>query len=81
VSKKIAIIGTLDTKGEQIKYIKGQIEGRGYQAIVIDAGVLGEVPFEPDISRKQVAEASGLSLEEISGISKRPIWIYSFFIN
>lgn len=64
--KKIAIVGTLDTKGEQIKYLKVQIEGRGNQAIVIDAGVLGKVLFEPDINRQQVAEASGLSLEEIS---------------
>jgi len=63
---KIGIIGTLDTKGEQIKYLKGKIEALGHRAIVIDAGVLGKVPFEPDISRQQVAEASGSSLEEIS---------------
>jgi uncharacterized protein (UPF0261 family) len=66
VSKKIAIVGTLDTKGEQIKYLKDQIESRGCQVIVIDAGVLGKAPFEPTISRQQVAQATGLSLEEIS---------------
>ncbi len=66
MSKKIAIVGTLDTKGEQIKYLKGQIESRGCEAIVIDAGVLGNAPFEPTISRQQVAQATGLSLEEIS---------------
>jgi uncharacterized protein (UPF0261 family) len=66
MSKKIGIIGTLDTKGEQIKYLKDQLEGRGHQVIVIDAGVLGKALFEPDISRQQIAEASGLSLEEIS---------------
>ena len=66
MSKKIGIIGTLDTKGEQIKYLKGRIEGRGHEVIVIDAGVLGNVFFDPDISRQQVAQASGSSLEEIS---------------
>jgi uncharacterized protein (UPF0261 family) len=69
VSKKIAIIGTLDTKGEQIKYIKELIESRGHQAVVIDVGVLGNVPFEPDINREQVAQASGLSLNEIAAFN------------
>jgi uncharacterized protein (UPF0261 family) len=64
--KKIAIVGTLDTKGEQIKYLKDRIEGRGNETIVIDVGVLGRALFEPDITREQVAQASGSSLEEIS---------------
>jgi uncharacterized protein (UPF0261 family) len=66
MSKKIAIVGTLDTKGEQIKYLKDRIEGRGNEAIVIDVGVLGMPLFKPDITREQVAQASGSSLEEIS---------------
>lgn len=64
--KKIAIIGTLDTKAEEMDYIKQQIESRGHQAIVIDTGVLGDVPFEPSISRQEVAKASGATLKEIA---------------
>jgi uncharacterized protein (UPF0261 family) len=64
--KKIAIVGTLDTKGEQIQYLKDQIERRGNQVIVIDAGVLGKAFFEPDISRQQVAQASGAAFETIA---------------
>ena len=59
MSKKIAIVGTLDTKAEEVKYIKQRVEGRGHQAIVIDVGVLGEVPFESSVSRQQVAQAAG----------------------
>jgi len=66
MSKKIVIVGTLDTKAEEIKYIKHKIEDRDHQAIVIDVGVLGEVPFKPSVNRQQVAQASGVTLEEIT---------------
>jgi uncharacterized protein (UPF0261 family) len=71
MSKKIAIVDTLDTKGEQIKNLKDRIEGWGNEAIVIDAGVLEKALFEPDITREQVAQASRSSLEEISTLRTR----------
>jgi len=37
----IAVIGTMDTKGDQIKYLKKQIENHGHQTTVVDVGVLG----------------------------------------
>lgn len=65
MKREIVIIGTLDTRGEDIKHMKTLIEQRGHKAMVIDVGVLGEVPLEANISRYQVAQASGASLEEI----------------
>ena len=56
MSPSIAILGTLDTKGDQIAYLKQQIENRGHKTTVIDVGVLGAVPFNPEISREQVAD-------------------------
>ena len=64
--KKIVIIGTVDTKADEIKYLKQKIEDRGHHALVMDIGVLGETPFEPEINRRQVAKASGVSLEDIA---------------
>ncbi|ADO77271.1 Tm-1-like ATP-binding domain-containing protein [Halanaerobium praevalens] len=63
--KQIVIVGTLDTKGEEFKYIKDIIEGEGLETIVVDAGVMGEAYFEPDIERAQVAEAGGESIEKL----------------
>lgn len=71
--KRIAIIGTLDTKGAEIKHIQKRIEDRGHKAIVMDVGVGGEVPFEPSITRGQIAEAAGSSLEEIIAIDNEAI--------
>jgi len=65
MNKSIAIIGTLDTKGDQLEYLKKVIENRGQQVIMIDVGILGTVPFKPTISREKVARAGGTSLEEI----------------
>jgi uncharacterized protein (UPF0261 family) len=65
MAKTIAIVGTLDTKGEEIRYIKERVEGRGYKALVIDGGILGKPLFPPDISREQVAQAAGTSLDQV----------------
>ena len=63
--KSIVIIGTLDTKGDQFGYLKQLIEEQGHRTIVMDVGVLGDVPFVPDINREEVAQASGSSIEEL----------------
>lgn len=69
MSKTIAIVGTLDTKGEELKYVKELIERRGYKTVVIDGGILGQPLFRPDISREQVAEAAGTNLKEVIALS------------
>lgn len=63
--KTIALIATLDTKGAEAKYVKEQIEAGGKRAILIDSGILGEpLAIVPDISRQEVAQAAGRSLEQ-----------------
>lgn len=64
-TKTIVIVGTLDTKGLEIGYIRDRIAERGHGAIVIDAGVLGKPTIEADIPREEVAEAGGKDLEEL----------------
>lgn len=63
--KTIAIIGTLDTKGEELAYFRAQIEKHGCHTIVIDCGILGEPWFMPDITREQVAQAAGYTVDEV----------------
>ena len=62
---KVVILGTLDTKGQEFKYIKDLIESTGAQTLVINAGVKGQPYFIPDITNEQVAQAGGLSLTEL----------------
>ena len=69
MGKSIAIIGTLDTKGDEIRYVKDFIVHRGHEVVVIDVGVIGPPMFEPAVSRQHVAEAAGSNLEEIIGFN------------
>jgi len=63
--KKVAILGTLDTKGEEFAYLREQIELAGVSTLVIDAGVLGEPTFPPDIGREEVSLAGGRQLRDL----------------
>ncbi|MFC4077003.1 Tm-1-like ATP-binding domain-containing protein [Salinithrix halophila] len=65
MSKTVAVIGALDTKGKDYAYVKQEIEKRGHKAFVIDTGILGEPHFRPDISAEEVAKASGVELREL----------------
>ena len=55
----IALIGTLDSKGEEFALLKKEIHQRGHETLVIDVGVLEDPHFQPDITRDQVARAAG----------------------
>jgi uncharacterized protein (UPF0261 family) len=50
MSKSIAIVGTLDSKGEEHLFLKEFIESRGYTTITIDVGTSGSSTFPPDLS-------------------------------
>ena len=63
--KKIVIVGTLDTKFEEMGFIQDFIKKKGHDPVVIDAGIMGTVPFTPQISRDKVAEAACMSLQDV----------------
>ena len=61
----IAVLGTLDTKGDEHAFVAGLIRSRGHRTLVIDVGILEPARFDPDISRDDVASAAGVVLSEI----------------
>ncbi|MBL8154446.1 MAG: Tm-1-like ATP-binding domain-containing protein [Anaerolineae bacterium] len=65
MTKTIAIIGALDTKGADFTFLKAEIERRGFQTLMIDTGVLGQPVFLPQVSHEQVAEAGGAALADL----------------
>lgn len=62
MKKTIAIVGALDTKGQEFEFLKNEIEKRGCQTFVINVGVLGKPLFTPDVSAEEVALAGGVQL-------------------
>jgi len=65
MSKTIVVIGTLDTRGNEIKYLRDRITEGGHQARVMDVGVLGEASFKPAITRDEVARAAETTIGDI----------------
>jgi uncharacterized protein (UPF0261 family) len=61
----IAVLGTLDSKGEEHGFVAEKIRARGHQVVMIDVGSGGEPTVRPDISRAEVAAVAGVDLEEI----------------
>jgi uncharacterized protein (UPF0261 family) len=65
MKKTIAILGALDTKGQEFEFLKNEIEKRGCKTFVINVGVLGKPPFAPNVSSEEVAQAGGAQLSEL----------------
>jgi len=65
-ARTVVLIGTLDTKGPEIAYLRDRIAASGLSTCVLDSGILGEpVEVIPDISRADVARAAGQDLEAV----------------
>ena len=62
---RILLIGTADTKSDELLYLKDCIERTGSVAVIMDVGVLGDPPFEPAYSKHAVAEAAGMTNQAI----------------
>jgi uncharacterized protein (UPF0261 family) len=66
MAKTVALIGTLDTKGGEIGYLRDRCQRLGLDTLVLDSGILGEpLGVVPDVSREKIAEASGSNLSAI----------------
>src|SRR4030042_3675274 len=72
MKKTIALVGTLDTKGEESLYIKNLIEKNDYLVVTIDVGTgwRGKLIFSPDYPRQEVAKAAGSKREEIVSLGE-----------
>lgn len=62
--RTILVVGTYDTKQDELGYLAGVIRGQGGGVLTMDVSVLGD-PAEPtDISKHAVAAAAGSSIEQ-----------------
>ncbi len=63
----VAVIAALDTKGAEAAFVRSIIEGRGYDCMLIDVGVLGPPSTNASVSRATIAQAGGDPLEQLQG--------------
>lgn len=62
MKRTVAVIGTFDTKGSELRFIKEQIETYGVSTILIDVSTSGKIMSSVDITAEQVLKAGGLDL-------------------
>lgn len=67
----IALIGTLDTKGGEIAYVRDRLLELGTTPIVIDSGILGEPGIKADVERGDVAREAGYELAQVQTAGSR----------
>ncbi len=74
--KTVYLIGTLDTKGAEIGYLRDRLEALGIATTVVDSGILGEplgIELRPgrDISRAEAATYGGFTIEQLRSAGSR----------
>jgi len=66
MARTVALLGTLDTKGAEYALVKRCLEERGFRTLLIDVGVLEPPAIEPDVTRREVAAAAGVAVDELA---------------
>jgi uncharacterized protein (UPF0261 family) len=69
--RSVVAIGTLDTKGAEYAYLRDRLQEHGVDAILVDAGVLGEPTTPADVSRAEVAQAAGADVSDLAKAGDR----------
>ncbi|MBE2277091.1 MAG: Tm-1-like ATP-binding domain-containing protein [Rhodobacteraceae bacterium] len=65
-TKTILIVGTYDTKAEELAFVEQVIRDQGGKAISMDVSVLGEPGHPPTHSRHEVAAAAGTDIAAVA---------------
>jgi uncharacterized protein (UPF0261 family) len=67
----VYLIGTLDTKGQEIAFVRDELRGLGVDVAVVDASCLGTPTIPADIPRETVFEAAGTTLADVRAANDR----------
>jgi uncharacterized protein (UPF0261 family) len=67
----VALVGTLDTKGQDFAFLAARLRAAGAEVIVIDAGTGAPDGLIPDVDGEAVAAAAGTSRAELRAASDR----------
>ena len=62
----IAVLGTLDTKGDEHAFVAELIRDRGHHTLLIDVGTDLPPRAKPNITRQEVAHTAGLDLASLT---------------
>jgi hypothetical protein len=67
----ICVIGSLDTKGRKVTFVRNRILGEGQSVLIVDVGVLGEPTIPVDVCRDAAAKVGGACFAGLP-VGRRP---------
>lgn len=65
MTKTVAVVATMDTKGVEADFVRSELHGFGAMAFLLDIGVVGEPKTVVDCTRQQVALVGGVDFNNI----------------
>lgn len=65
MGNRILVVGTYDTKNDELAYIAEVIRRQGGEVVTMDVSVLGDPKFPVDLSKHEVVAAAGTTIAEI----------------
>ncbi len=71
MTRTVAVLGALDTKGAEYAYLCAQLRRGGVEPLLIDFGVVGEPAIQPHFSAADVAAAGGADLAALRAANDR----------
>jgi uncharacterized protein (UPF0261 family) len=69
--KTVVLVGTLDTKGAEYQYMRDRLELAGVRTLLVDVGTLDPPSVQADISRREVASAAGVDVDDLTSARDR----------
>lgn len=69
--RRIVVLATLDTKGDEAAFLADCIRKRGHEPWVVDVGIAGTPPFSGQSPRETVFRAAGQSPESIATMTRQ----------
>jgi uncharacterized protein (UPF0261 family) len=61
----ILIVGTVDTKSDEIDFLRAQVLAAGGLVLIMDVGVLAQGRIIPDVANTDVVSAVGMTLQQV----------------
>src|SRR4051794_29871761 len=68
----VVLVGTLDTKEQEYRWLRGQLAEAGCDVTIVDAGTFSDAGAElADVGSRAVAEAAGTDLDALRAAGNR----------
>src|SRR6478752_5401419 len=68
--KRVAVLATLNTKGDEARFVAECLSSRGYQPWLVDLSLIGGGSVSGDMSREAIAQAVGRTPQEVERLQR-----------